>query len=91
MIFKSVDDKLKALGFVKNAEDRHGVVYRRWNEELGYAHRLDIYPKQDGNHMIYSYQEGVNLDGLNNTAALTYKEMKLAMKKCRQLRRKYKW
>lgn len=75
-------------------EDKFGVFYKRVvpiNNYESYIHRLDILHKANGNHLIQSYQEGVNSDGFNNMVGLDCKTTKLAMKKYRQLKRKYKW
>ena len=32
-IFKSIDEKFKDIGFIKVREDKHGVVYERYDEE----------------------------------------------------------
>lgn len=94
-LFKSVDDKLSDLGFAKimdeDADDFYGVSYARYIQEYGYNQRLDIMHKASGRHLIQSYQEDTNSDGYNNVVGLTYKETKLAMKKYRQMKRKYKW
>ena len=89
-LFKSVDEKLKDLGFKKLEENKHGVCYVRTTKQ-GYRQRLDILHKAYGRHLIQSYQEGVNSDGFNNMVGLSYEETKLAMKKYRQLTRKCKW
>lgn len=93
-MFKSIDEQLKDLGFYKLAsddekEDYYGVCYRK--DRGIYVQRLDIRHKANGRHIIQSYQEGINSDGFNNVVGLTYKETKLAMKKYKQLKRKYKW
>ena len=90
-IFKNIDEQLMEIGFIKSEENKFGVCYKRECKELRYTQRLDILHKASGNHLIQSYQEGVNSDGFNNVVGLNYKEMKLAMKKYRQLKRKYKW
>lgn len=94
-LFKSVDNRLKELGFEKvEAENKYGACFMRVvpiNSDDSYIHRLDIIHKANGNHLIQSYQEGVNSDGLNNMVGLNYEATKLAMKKYRQLKRKYKW
>lgn len=94
-MFKNVDEKLKDLGFVKvENESKYGVCYMRTvsiNSDDNYIHRLDILHKASGNHIIQSYQEDVNPDGFNNMVGLNYEVTKLAMKKYRQLKRKYKW
>lgn len=98
-LFKSVDEKFKDLGFEKvndegETEDKLGVCYRRnvtVNSDNSYIHRIDILHKASGNHIVQSYQEGLNSDGFNNMVGLDYKTTKLAMKKYRQMKRKYKW
>ena len=106
-LFKSIDERFRELGFEKvndegeekvndegEAEDKLGVCYRKnvtINSDDSYIHRIDILHKASGNHLIQSYQEGVNSDGFNNMVGLDYKTIKLAMKKYRQMRRKYKW
>lgn len=94
-MFGSIDKKLEKMGFAKlhgeDEESKYGVYYRRKVEKCGYYQRLDIYHKASGRHLIMSYQEGDNSDKLNNSVGLTYKEMKLAMKKYRQMKRKYDW
>lgn len=94
-MFKSVDEKLKDLGFEKaEKEDKFGACYMRVvpiNSDDSYVHRLDILHKASGKHIIQSYQENVNSDGFNNMVGLSYEATKLAMKKYRQLKRKYKW
>ena len=90
--FKSIDEKLFDRGFCKcdEPENKHGVCYVRTTKQ-GYRQRLDILYKAYGRCLIQSYQEGVNSDGFNNMVGLSYEETKLAMKKYRQLKRKYKW
>ena len=60
-------------------------------KEGSYDHCLDILHKANGNHIIQSYQKRLNSDDFSNMVGLTYKETKLALKKYRQLKRKYKW
>lgn len=91
-LFKSVDEKIKDLGFIKVRGDSiFGACYEREVTEFGYTQCLAIMHKASGRHLIQSYQKGVNQDGFNNVIGLTYEETKLAMRKYRQLKRKYKW
>lgn len=94
-LFKSIDERFKELGFEKmEEENKYGVSYIKGitlNDNVKYVHRIDIMRKSNGNHLIQSYQNGVNNDGLNNSVGLTYKETKLILKKYRQMKRKYKW
>ncbi|MCI8795304.1 MAG: hypothetical protein HFG89_00400 [Dorea sp.] len=101
MIFESIDKKLRKIGFIKVYEDRgngrfvsedkYGVSYERWIEEYKYTQVLDIRHKTSGKHLIQSFQKNVNADGFNNTVGLSYEETKLAMKKYRQMKRRYNW
>lgn len=90
-IFKSIDDKLKDFGFFKTEETEYGVSYKKNETNFNYIHILDIRRKKNGRHLIQSYQLGVNSDGYNNCVGLTYDEMKLVMKKYKQMKRRYKW
>lgn len=101
MIFESIDKKLRKIGFIKVYEDRghgrfvsedeYGVSYERQIEKYGYTQVLDIRHKASGKHLIQSFQKDVNVDGFNNTVGLTYEETKLAMRKYRQMKRRYNW
>lgn len=94
-LFKSIDESFRELGFEKmKNENKYGVSYIKeiiLNDNNKYIHRIDIVNKFNGDHLIQSYQDGVNKDVLNNGVGLTYRETKLAMKKYRQMKRKYKW
>ena len=92
-MFKSIAKRLEELGFKKIEEDNLGASYSRVvpiNDDI-YVHRLDIVHKASGRHLIQSYEEDVNKDGFNNVVGLNYETTRLAMKKYRQLKRKYKW
>lgn len=85
------DKKLEKLGFIKQEESKYGAFYTKKIKEGSYDHCLDILHKANGNHIIQSYQKRLNSDDFSNMVGLTYKETKLALKKYRQLKRKYKW
>lgn len=96
MLFKSADRELEDLGFVKecdedNKESKYGVSYIKNVPEYNYKQILSIMCKSNGRHLIQSYEEKVNSDGFNNCVGLTYKEMKAAMQKYREMKRKYRW
>lgn len=91
-LFKSVDEKLRDLGFVKVENDtKWGASYEREIAKFGYIQCLDIVHKASGRHLIQSYQKDTNEDGFNNTVGLTYEETRIAMKKYKQLKRKFNW
>ncbi len=82
--FKSVDEKLEAIGFKKIEEDDLCVCYARYKEKYNYVQRLDLVHKASGRHLIQSYQEDLNSDRFNNVVGLTMYEAKLACKKMKQ-------
>lgn len=91
-MFKSADKILKKLGFEKvNGDSKYGANYRRKDKKYGYIQALNITHKENGKHLIQSYVGGVNSEGFSNCVGLTYPEMRAAMKKYRELKRKYKW
>lgn len=91
-MFKKADEIFCDLGFEKfGKETEYGVSYRKKNNEFNFTQILEIGHKEDGNHLFLSYVEGTNSDGFNNCVGLTYPEMKAAMKKYRELKRKYRW
>lgn len=88
-LFKSVDEKLSEIGFVKSGENKQfGATYERVNSEHNYVQCLDLLHKASGRHLIQSYQKDVNLDKFNNSVGLSIYEAKLAVKKMKQLRYK---
>lgn len=88
---KRIDKKIENFGYKKEKEDKYGVVYIRKDEKYGFTQRVDILHKQSGEHIIQSYEMEVNNDGYNNCVGINLKEMKLFLKKAKQLKRKYKW
>lgn len=78
-MFNLIDEKLKAIEFNKIEESEDIVVYERQMTE--YVQVLEIGHRDDGKHMIQSYQKGVNSDGCNNVVGLTMHETQLAMRK----------
>lgn len=91
MLFVKADNEMEKLGFEKVQDDEYGSTYLKKIEEYNYVHRIDIVKKSNGNHLIQSYATKTNSDGFNNCVGLTYPEMRAAMKKYRELKRKYRW
>ena len=50
-LFKSVDEKLKEIGFVKIEEDKYGVKYERKNSKYNFTQSVDILHKASGRHI----------------------------------------
>ncbi len=84
-LFKSVDEKLEEIGFIKKREDKYGAEYERENFDFKYVQKLSFYHKQNGKHLILSYEKQCNKDGYNNVVGLTAYETKLALKKMKKL------
>jgi hypothetical protein len=85
-IFKTTDEKFEEIGFIKVKENEFGACYEKIISEYGYVHVIDIMHKHSGNHIINSYEKGVNKSGLNNAVGLNQYETKLALKKMKELR-----
>jgi hypothetical protein len=84
-LFKSIDMKFKDIGFIKISEDVYGARYEREIPKYKYIQCLDLLHKENGKHLIQSYQKGINKDGFNNDIGLGMYEAKLALKKMKQM------
>ena len=86
-IFKSVDEKLKEIGFVKIEENKHGVMYERENSKYNFTQSVDILHKDSGRHILQSYDKDLTDEkNIGNTCVgLTRYEMKLFIKKMKKL------
>lgn len=85
-LFKSIDEKLADIGFVRNDED--GIcIYRRKDDKYGYIQEVVLMHKASGRHILQSYDPELGDDkGIGNTCVgLTGYEMKLFLKKMKQL------
>ena len=86
-LFKSVDEKLKEIGFVKIKEDKYGVRYERKNSKYNFTQSVDILHKASGRHILQSYDKDlIDEKRIGNTCVgLTGYEMKLFLKKMKQI------
>ena len=91
MNMSRIDKKFEKLGFAKILENKFGVEYNKYIEEFDYNHVIMILHKKSGEHIIQSYQRQLNSDGFNNCIGMTFKETKLAAKKFKEMKRKYRW
>lgn len=84
-MFKSADKKLEKLGFKKVKDNLH-VFYERYNSEFNYTQVLALIHKQDGRHIVLSYDKDLmDLKKIGNTCiGLTGYEMKLCLKKMKE-------
>lgn len=86
-LFKSVDEKLKEIGFVKIEENKYGVRYERKNSKYNFTQCVDILHKASGRHILQSYDKDlIDEKKIGNTCVgLTGYEMKLFLKKMKQI------
>lgn len=84
--FKSVDEKLADIGFMKVEDSDCYVSYERDIKDYGYTQCLDILHKASGRHIVQSYDKDTFDEKHigNLCVGLSYYEMKLIMKKMRQ-------
>ena len=83
--FKTVDEKLNDIGFVKIEE--YGVRYERKNSKYNFTQSVDIMHKASGRHILQSYDsELIDQKKIGNTCVgLTGYEMKLFLKKMKKI------
>lgn len=86
-LFKTVDEKFKEIGFKKIEENDYIVRYQRYNKKFGYIQTLDLLHKASGRHIVQSVDENLpDIKGIGNTCVgLTMYEMKLCIKKMKQM------
>ena len=86
-LFKTVDDKLAAIGFVKIKEDKYGVRYERKNSKYNFTQSVDILHKASGRHILQSYDsELMDQKKIGNTCiGLTGYEIKVFLRKMKQI------
>ena len=86
-IFKSVDEKLKEIGFNKTSEDKYGATYERYIAKYNYWQCVDILHKVSDRHILLSYDKDlIDEKKIGNTCVgLTGYEMKLFLTKMKKL------
>jgi hypothetical protein len=86
-LFKTVDEKLADIGFIKCRENKYGATYKRTNVAYKYEQVVDLMHKASGKHIIQSYDKDLfDVDCIGNTCVgLTMYETKLFYKKMKQL------
>lgn len=89
-MLKIADKKLEKIGFQKVEESEICVSYERKNEEFNFIQRLEICEKASGYHLVWSYVKETNSEGFNNVVGLTAYEMKLALRKMKEMGLKIK-
>lgn len=86
-LFRSIDEKLESIGFVKVSEDKYGASFERVNNEYNYTQCVDLSHKASGAHIIQSYdKELMDEKKIGNTCVgLTGYEAKLFLKKMKEI------
>lgn len=86
-LFRSIDEKLESIGFVKVSEDEYGANFERVNNEYKYTQCVDLIHKASGRHIIQSYdKELMDEKKIGNTCVgLTGFETKLFLKKMKKI------
>ena len=86
-MFKNIDKKFEEIGFIKVSEDKYGAKYERKDGIHNYTQVLAILHKLNGRHIVQSYDKDLmDSEKIGNTCVgLTYYEIKLALKKMKQL------
>lgn len=88
-LFKSIDEKLAACGYIKTREDKWICSYKRYNETLGFQQNVDLIHKRSGLHILQSYDPKLSdPEGIGSTCVgVSYQSLKLFMKKFHKLLR----
>ena len=86
-MFKSIDNKIKKLGFIKIKENEHIIIYERFNTKYNYTQHVAIAHKIYGKPILQSYdKELFDTKKIGNTCVgLTYQEAKLFLKKMKRM------
>lgn len=88
-LFKTIDEKFAEIGFVKIEEDKYGAIYERLEcpDIQFYTQVLHLAHKASGQHIVQSYDKDLTDEKkIGNTCiGLTMYEMKLCMKKMREM------
>lgn len=88
ILFRIADKKLAEIGFIKVEENETMTMFRRVNKKLGYTQHLALIRGENGQHIVLSYDRGLRnrRDHIGNNAdGLTMYEMKLCVRKMREL------
>ena len=87
-LFKTVDEKLAEIGFVKVEENQYGCSYERKDTKYGYTQKVAVIHKKSGRHILQSYDPDLaDNNGIGNTCVgLTGYEMKLFLKKMKRMK-----
>lgn len=79
-LFKTTDEKLRDIGFVKVGDDDHGAFYERLMPQ-GFVQEVALLRKYSGRHIIQSYEKGTD-----RVCGMTFNETRLFLRKMREIR-----
>lgn len=88
---RTIDKKLEKYGFKKIREDSHGAYYLKENRDLNNKCEVAILRKISTDSIIQVYDPDITFEAYTAMNALTLAEMKLFLKKFKQMTRKYRW
>lgn len=82
-LFKTTEEKIAELGFVKEEESKICVSYIKHDTQFNYTQIVELCHKSDPatQWVLNSYQKGTNSEGFNNCVGLSSREVKLFYKK----------
>lgn len=86
-MFKTVDERIRYLGFKKIEETDTFVRYEKEVPDFHFTHTVDILHKANGRHILQSYDNNLEDDkGIGSTCVgLTWTELRIFAKKMKQL------
>ena len=86
-LFKTTDEKFKEIGFEKIEESKYGVRYERKVPVYNYTQVIYLGHKASGMHLTQSYDKDlIDEKKIGNTGVgLTMYEVKLCLKKMKQM------
>lgn len=74
------------LGYAYVDSNAYLVSYEKPIEEFGYTKVIEFIYKRSGEHIVCSYQKGVNGDGFNKSVGLTIPEIKAIRRQLKELK-----
>ena len=86
-MLKLADKRLEKIGFTKVIENNYIVSYERKVPVDNYTQRLDFCHKQNGNHLVQSYDKDLfDSKNIGNTSVgLNKYELKCCLRKLKEL------
>ena len=83
---KKADKMFGRLGYTGVDSNAYVIAYEKPIEEFGYTKVIEFIYKRSGEHIVCSYQKGVNGDGFNNSVGLTIPEIKAIRRQLKELK-----